>query len=138
MTAWVGPPETWRPCLRHDDYAVSSWGRVRSPRKILKPTSNSRGYLKVNLGRAQQVYVHAIVAEAWHGLAPPGHVVDHLNWQRHDNRPTNLQWLPLALNSVRHTPDGWETPDAPAPHDWTPMADAELEELLDDLQAAGW
>ena len=77
--------EEWRSCLRDDRYEVSDLGRVRNARTghVLTPVQNhSRqgrrpGYLKVNMGRGAQAYVHALVAEAWHGPRPHRHDAGH-------------------------------------------------------------
>lgn len=43
--------------------------------------------------------VHRIVATAFHGEAPSSqHVVDHLDTNRHNNRPDNLRWLTKLEN----------------------------------------
>lgn len=43
--------------------------------------------------------VHRIVATAFHGKAPSSqHVVDHIDTNRHNNRPDNLRWLTKLEN----------------------------------------
>lgn len=43
--------------------------------------------------------VHRIVATAFHGEAPSSqHVVDHIDTNRHNNRPDNLRWLTKLEN----------------------------------------
>ncbi|MBP5408823.1 MAG: HNH endonuclease [Prevotella sp.] len=43
--------------------------------------------------------VHRIVATAFHGKAPSEqHVVDHIDTNRHNNRPENLRWLTKLEN----------------------------------------
>ena len=43
--------------------------------------------------------VHRIVATAFHGQAPSEqHVVDHIDTNRHNNRPNNLRWLTKLEN----------------------------------------
>ena len=43
--------------------------------------------------------VHRIVATAFHGEAPSNqHVVDHIDTNRHNNRPDNLRWLTKLEN----------------------------------------
>src|SRR5690606_10339626 len=43
--------------------------------------------------------VHRIVASAFHGECPsPGHVVDHIDTNRHNNRPENLRWVTRLEN----------------------------------------
>lgn len=41
-------------------------------------------------------YVHGIIAEAYHGKKPVGYDVHHVNGNRKDNRPKNLQYLKIG------------------------------------------
>lgn len=138
--------EVWRVVALNMDYLVSSHGRVeRVGGRVLSPNQTSRGYLKVALGRACQVYVHALVCEAFHGPRPPGHHVDHIDFDRTNNHFTNLRWLPAAENRVRwagKTSDWrniWATPDeVPEGEDDSPMTETELAELAETLRSNGW
>jgi len=51
-----------------------------------------------------QVYAHHLILPVKSGWD-----VDHINGNKKDNRPENLQYLPRALNAIqRHDPDkGW-------------------------------
>jgi hypothetical protein len=56
--------------------------------------SPSTGYMEVAGAR-----VHQIVATAFHGTRPtPGHVVDHIDTNRKNNRPENLRWVTRLEN----------------------------------------
>ena len=47
--------------------------------------------------------VHRIVATAFHGPAPSEqHVVDHIDTNRHNNRPDNLRWLTKLENILNN------------------------------------
>lgn len=91
-------PEIWKPVTDWDGlYEVSSLGRVANVRlgRILSAGANGTGYLKVRLNyrdRTTQVYVHQLVARAFHGLPGPGQEVRHKNAERSDNRACNLEW----------------------------------------------
>lgn len=48
--------------------------------------------------------VHRIVATAFHGDPPsPQHIVDHIDTNRHNNRPDNLRWL-TKLENILNNP----------------------------------
>lgn len=100
--------EEWRPVVGQEGrYEVSSLGRVRSllrrsqtgPDRILAPSMRS-GYASVAFyDKGRQVHrVHVLVAEAFIGLRPPGHVVNHKNLDKSDNRACNLEWVTQREN----------------------------------------
>ncbi len=58
-----------------------------------KPNTKS-GYLEI-----ASVRVHRIIATAFHGEPPTQeHVVDHIDTNRHNNRPENLRWVTRLEN----------------------------------------
>lgn len=62
---------------------------------VLKPFPNKHGYLYVGLykdGKRSNVYIHQLVARAFHGECPPGQQVRHLNDKNQDNAATNLAY----------------------------------------------
>lgn len=110
----VRPGEKWRdiPGLegRHQ---ASSHGRIRwvgpiigrtYPFKIVKGVKNPDGYLQVRpypLPDKRSARVHQLVALAFLGPCPPGLEVNHLDGDRANNRPENLEYVSHADN-VRH------------------------------------
>lgn len=75
----------------------------------LKPTPNTRGYLKFPAwvdGKRLTFQVHAVVCETFHGPRPtPEHQARHLNGDKLDNRAGNVAWGTPAENTadkVRH------------------------------------
>ena len=55
---------------------------------------NHSGYMKMS-----SVAVHRIIATAFHGVPPSkGHVVDHIDTNRRNNRRENLRWVTRAEN----------------------------------------
>ncbi len=96
--------EEWKQVIGFEGfYSVSSTGRVRrdltSTRTraghIMKQFVSRDGYATVGLSRPGQrpgsYRVHRLVAEAFHGPIPENGVVNHLNGEKVDNRPENLQ-----------------------------------------------
>lgn len=111
--------EQWLPVPGFDGYEVSDLGRVRSSvvrsdcvnpwrhrhrvrDRILKTTSNGRGYRRLGLrGKDGKVdcYVHRLVLEAFVGPCPEDMEACHNNGERADNRLTNLRWDTRVANS---------------------------------------
>lgn len=147
--------ERWALVARDERYEVSDLGRVRNRATgyVLAPTQNSSraghrpGYWKVTFrvaGRVRNHYVHHLVAEAFLGPRPPGHDIDHDDWDRANNAAANLVYRPQQENRVR-----WRGPgrndfeitkhaERVAPEGHEPMTDAELEQLGRELAEAGW
>lgn len=110
--------ETWRdiPSLE-GRYQVSDMGNVRSVDRIcqqgdskpyfrkgrlLRPHLNNKGYYDVSIwqdGKSKRVRVHTLVAMAFLNHSPGGMnvVVDHIDNDCKNNKPSNLQ-----LTSQRH------------------------------------
>lgn len=87
-------------------YQVSSEGQVRNAAgRILSPNKLLHGYLTVHLYRGGKSTrkvkcVHRLVAEAF--VQGKGDEVNHLNFNRADNRAKNLAWC-TRLQNVAHT-----------------------------------
>ncbi|WP_406626146.1 NUMOD4 motif-containing HNH endonuclease [Acidovorax sp. SDU_ACID1] len=100
--------EEWRGIPGWPGYEASSTGRVRSSNGIKVPFRDPKGYLKVKLwshSRAKNLRVSGLVALAFHGPAPAGHVVRHRNGANDDNRADNLLYGTRSENEqdkVRH------------------------------------
>lgn len=95
--------EEWRDVPGYEGlYKVSNIGRVKSlnynhtnKEKILD-TFLVRNYVCINLWRNRrfkQVKVHRIVYEAFIGPIPKGMQVNHINENKTDNRPENLNLM---------------------------------------------
>jgi DNA-binding XRE family transcriptional regulator len=112
--------EEWRPIEGHEGfYEVSNLGRVRSldrvvetstgkrkhKGKLLKQARTASGYPIVCLrkeGKQLNQYVHRLVAVAFLGQPPEGHVVCHGPKGQQCNKVTNLSWGTMKKN---HGPD---------------------------------
>ena len=87
-------------------YYVDMDGEVynRHGRK-LRGRDNGYGYLQVRLPIARNVYrnfkVHDLVMRAYVGEKPRDCDVDHINFDRDDNRLINLRYLSIHINRGR-------------------------------------
>ena len=83
-------------------------GKRLIPGRVRKFQHTPNGYLHVVLcidNRRIGAYAHRLVCEAFHGPAPEGYEVRHLNGVRDDNRAENLRWGTRAeqeADKVRH------------------------------------
>lgn len=89
----------------HGRYSATDDGRIWShvSQLFLAAWPRRDGYLYVMLrvdGRYLNRTVHRLVAMAWHGLPAEGQQVNHINLNKRDNVPSNLEWCTPAENSA--------------------------------------
>lgn len=93
--------ELWADIAWKPSHQISTKGRVRNRRTgyILKPFPDRHGYLRVSLGNYDNVYIHRLVCEAFHG-APPASLyqVNHIDCDRQNNCVENLEWCTASEN----------------------------------------
>lgn len=104
--------EEWRSIDLAPSYQISSLGRVKNPHgRVLKADASGR-YRRVILHHNSQrtrKCVHQLVARAFLGPAPPGHVVNHKDGQRDHNVPHNLEYVTHGQN-LQHAYDVLKRP----------------------------
>lgn len=110
--------EIWKGVAGYEEfYSVSNLGRVRRDKggkgsvanRILTPKGLGRKYLHVDLSKddhKERFLIHRLVAFAFLGKPPyqDAHV-NHKNFDGHDNRPENLEWVTPQENvdhAIRH------------------------------------
>jgi hypothetical protein len=94
----MGVTEQWGSIDGFEGYEVSTLGRVKSKRKILKPYKDGRGYLRVDLGRGNRRKVHRLVAQQFIANPQNKPIVNHINGDRRKNCVENLEWVTDSEN----------------------------------------
>jgi hypothetical protein len=81
--------EIWKPV--NDKYLVSSWGRIKGPRKTTYGSVGSRGYMQICINRST-VNIHVLVAKAFFGPRPDGYHICHKDGDKTNNKIENLRY----------------------------------------------
>lgn len=106
---WMVDGEEWRPVPSFPNYLASSFGRVKhaSPgRGPIKHAVAPNGYRFVTVidpdGRKRQPKVHTMVTEAFFGPRPVGIETNHIDFDKANNAPANLEYV-THLENIRHS-----------------------------------
>lgn len=112
--------EEWKPIIGYESaYEISTYSRIRSldrivksnkygtrkiNSKILTPSNNGEGYLRVGLYK-NSVYKHLLVSVlvAKHFIPNPLNlpIVDHIDGNPANNAISNLQWISHSDNVIK-------------------------------------
>jgi len=115
-TLYQDKPETTKQHPIFTDYYVDTEGNVwkfstkRCSWLQIKTQLNKSGYYTIQLylnDKRHVKYHHRIVAEAWIGLCPKDKEVDHIDSDKSNNKPNNLQYLTRADNCKKRTKWKW-------------------------------
>lgn len=102
------PNEEWRVIPRFPNYAASNYGRVKRitdgegtyAGRLLKPAISKKGYWNLNFHK-QTVAVHIVVAEAFYGRRKQDMEINHIDADKSNNTPANLEYI-SHLDNMRH------------------------------------
>jgi hypothetical protein len=97
----INTVERWKVIEGHDNYSVSTHGRVRNDKtkKILKNRTHDMGYYTVYL-HSDNLRVHRLVANAFIVNAMNKNCVDHIDNNRKNNHISNLRWSTNSENQM--------------------------------------
>lgn len=120
--------EEWKNIKGYESlYKISSYGRVKvkrrvvykiidgelqpnyvSKEKIMTPFDNGTGYLSITLikdGKRKNFYVHRLVAEAFIDNPYNKQCVNHKDYDRKNNKASNLEWVTPSENTIYSIPN---------------------------------
>ena len=91
-------------------YSVSDMGRVKGAKGLISTYISNRGYVRLKLYQAREkgvkrvthnFYLHRLVAKAFVGNPNGLGTVNHISFDKKDNRASNLEWMTLQDN-IQH------------------------------------
>lgn len=99
--------EEWKPIsYLNNKYEASSFGRIRNAKtgKVLKQFTDLHGYLILTTRpepySQTNTRVHQAVADAFLGPRPKGFVVNHIDGNKLNNTPSNLEYVTPSENNI--------------------------------------
>tara|TARA_R110000823_G_scaffold277484_1_gene396001 strand:- start:373 stop:738 length:366 start_codon:yes stop_codon:yes gene_type:complete len=98
----VGEVSRYEPKRRHKNGKYKGYFYYKDyPEKWvpMKPSLNNNGYLTFNLPQPYgNIALHQLITEVYLGKCPNGYEVDHIDNNKLNNHPSNLQYLTKAEN----------------------------------------
>lgn len=97
--------EIWRDLKGHEQYSVSSRGRIKNKKtgRVYVGSVNNHGYVRFDLcenGKRFVVAAHRAVAETFLQPSPGRGYVNHKDGDKTNNSIDNLEWCTPKENSV--------------------------------------
>lgn len=100
--------EEWKVIKGYERYEISNIGQVRvaKTKQVRKPYKDKQGYKCIALSGSNKKYpvrfaIHRLVANAFIDNPNNYDSVDHIDFNRQNNRVDNLRWLPRTINGGR-------------------------------------
>lgn len=90
----------WKTIKDYEDYKINTNGDVMRGSKLLKHKKEKNGYSRVTLflnGKPRLISVHRLVLQTFNPIDVYMEV-DHINYERSDNRLENLRWCSPTQN----------------------------------------
>ena len=102
--------EIWKPVKECNKYEISNKGVIRNAltKKLKYVEDNTAGYLRVVLDN-KKYFVHRLVAEMFCEGYFEGAVVNHKDFDKHNNSANNLEWVSRSENA-KHASIGGHQP----------------------------
>lgn len=99
--------EIWKDVKGYENrYWVSNYGRIKSKKKVLKPTINHWGYAVVylynNKMKRNNYFIHRLVANAFINNPKPDkfNQINHKDCNKLNNYIDNLEWCTQSHNQI--------------------------------------
>lgn len=105
----------WKEYPKNKNYLVSNTGLIKSKRydKVLTPKDNWDGYKRIQIwdkGKCSMVGYHRVVAETFVDNPNSYNIVNHIDGDKSNNHPDNLEWVTQKQNIHHAWKTGLSTP----------------------------